>query len=197
VGVILTFSLFAQFSLLRVPQSLEAETRERAQRLPVFHSYRNDSIGSSRAAFHAGHNPKIMPMPTLAKNPAAARPKGYVRRHDQFHHQRSQPAKSQAHKTTKARQCHRFDQELPEDVFSACAEALRTPISRVRSVTDTSMIFITRCRPTISPTDEMATMAIATPPGDRVESINQIFGCFDTKLSGLPKGPAGVRVTYP
>gem|GEM_PF-5164240 len=35
-----------------------------------FYSYRKDSIGSSRAAFQAGHNPKTMPIPTLAKNPA-------------------------------------------------------------------------------------------------------------------------------
>ena len=35
------------------------------------YSYRKDSIGSNFAAFHAGHSPKIMPMPTLAKKPAA------------------------------------------------------------------------------------------------------------------------------
>lgn len=34
------------------------------------YSYLSDSIGSNRAAFHAGHSPKIMPMPTLAKKPA-------------------------------------------------------------------------------------------------------------------------------
>ena len=33
------------------------------------YSYRNDSIGSSRAAFHAGNRPKMMPMPTLATKP--------------------------------------------------------------------------------------------------------------------------------
>ncbi len=42
--------------------------------------------------------------------------------------------------------------------------ALRTPISRVRSVTETSMMFITPMPPTIKPTDEMTTMASAMPP---------------------------------
>ena len=41
--------------------------------------------------------------------------------------------------------------------------ALRTPISRVRSVTDTSMMFITPMPPTIRPTEEMTTIAIARP----------------------------------
>ena len=42
--------------------------------------------------------------------------------------------------------------------------ALRMPISRVRSVTDTSMMFITPMPPTIRPTDEITTIAIAMPP---------------------------------
>src|SRR2546423_6936262 len=44
--------------------------------LPSAHSYRSDSMGSRRAAFQAGHNPKIMPMPTLAKNPATGAHRG-------------------------------------------------------------------------------------------------------------------------
>ena len=66
--------------------------------------------------------------------------------------------------------------------------ALRTPISRVRSVTDTSMMFITPMPPTIRPTDEITTIATATPPviernvwmSDSVVSI--------PKLSGAPNG---------
>src|SRR5216684_3379606 len=42
--------------------------------------------------------------------------------------------------------------------------ALRTPISRVRSVTDTSMMFITPIPPTIKPTEEITTIAMAMPP---------------------------------
>src|SRR5207245_11600725 len=40
------------------------------------YSYLSDSIGSSFAAFHAGHSPKIMPMPTLAKKPAIGAHRG-------------------------------------------------------------------------------------------------------------------------
>lgn len=37
--------------------------------LEVLYSYLSDSIGSRRAAFHAGQSPKIRPMPTLATKP--------------------------------------------------------------------------------------------------------------------------------
>ena len=40
--------------------------------------------------------------------------------------------------------------------------ALRTPISRVRSVTDTSMMFITPMPPTSKPIEEITTMTSAT-----------------------------------
>src|SRR5438132_9562827 len=36
----------------------------------LIYSYLSDSIGSRRAAFHAGNSPKTMPMPTLATKPA-------------------------------------------------------------------------------------------------------------------------------
>ena len=42
---------------------------------------------------------------------------------------------------------HRLDKELPEDVPPAAPTAMRSPISRVRSVTETSMMFMSRCRP--------------------------------------------------
>ena len=40
------------------------------------YSYLSDSIGSRRAAFHAGNSPKTMPMPTLAKNPSGGAHQG-------------------------------------------------------------------------------------------------------------------------
>lgn len=46
-------------------------TLEASRQYQPPYSYLSDSIGSSRAAFHAGHNPKIMPIPTLATKPAA------------------------------------------------------------------------------------------------------------------------------
>ena len=42
--------------------------------------------------------------------------------------------------------------------------ALRTPISRVRSVTETSMMFITPMPPTSRPMEEITTMTSATVP---------------------------------
>ena len=41
--------------------------------------------------------------------------------------------------------------------------AMRMPISRVRSTTLTSMMFITPIPPTIRPTEEITTIAIASP----------------------------------
>jgi len=46
---------------------------------------------------------------------------------------------------------HGFQQELPGDVAAARADGLRIPISRVRSVTLTSMMFITPTPPMSRP----------------------------------------------
>ena len=43
-----------------------------------------------------------------------------------------------------------FDQELPQDVAARAPTAMRRPISRVRSVTDTSMMFMMPTPPTTS-----------------------------------------------
>jgi hypothetical protein len=48
--------------------------------------------------------------------------------------------------------------------FLVAPMALRMPISRVRSVTETSMMFMTPTPPTMSPTDETATMKRKRPP---------------------------------
>jgi hypothetical protein len=48
-------------------------------------------------------------------------------------------------------QRHRLCQELPDNVARRAPSALRTPISRVRSVTLTSMMFITPMPPTSRP----------------------------------------------
>ena len=49
--------------------------------------------------------------------------------------------------------------------------ALRTPISRVRSVTEIIMIATTPTPPTISPTLESAIIAMKKPGGDLVERV--------------------------
>jgi hypothetical protein len=72
--------------------------------------------------------------------------------------------------------------------------ALRTPISRVRSVTDTSMIFITPMPPTIRPTDEIATIAIAETARNRTEVIENTFRRLHPEIIVLPQTAlAGVR----
>jgi hypothetical protein len=51
------------------------------------------------------------------------------------------------------RNCHRMSRRL-------APRALRMPISRVRSVTDTSMMFMTPTPPTTRPMQEMAIMTM-------------------------------------
>ena len=52
-----------------------------------------------------------------------------------------------------------LEQELPEDLARRAPSAFRTPISRVRSVTEIIMIAITPMPPTIRAIDEMTTSA--------------------------------------
>src|ERR1039457_3710992 len=62
---------------------------------------------------------------------------------------------------------HRVMASVVNCVMMVCLVApiaLRMPISRVRSVTDTSMMFITPTPPTISPTLETAIMNATSPP---------------------------------
>ena len=66
------------------------------------------------------------------------------------------PSQSDADQAAEDAQHHRLDQELPEDVARLAPTALRMPISRVRSVTDTSMMFMMPMPPTSS---EMPAMA--------------------------------------
>src|SRR5205807_807803 len=152
------------------------------------YSYLNDSIGSSRAAFHAGHSPKIMPIPTLAKNPAAGAHNGtYEGMISLTTNEPSQPIANPikppkpVRVMASIRNCQRMS-------LRRAPRAFRTPISRVRSVTETSMMFMTPMPPTISPTDEMATMAIATPPVIEWKVLIKFSVVSIPKLSGWPKG---------
>ena len=63
----------------------------------------------------------------------------------------------------------RFDQELEQDVTIVGADALRRPISRVRSVTDTSMMFMMPMPPT--------TRLTAPMPPSSAESVPEIDDC--------------------
>ena len=61
--------------------------------------------------------------------------------------------------------------------------ALRTPISRVRSVTLTSMMFITPTPPTIRPTLETAIMNSTSPPVSWLHNFESESGPKISKLS--------------
>src|SRR5439155_5040963 len=101
--------------------------------LPYAHSYRSDSMGSRRAAFQAGHNPKIMPMPTLARKPAAGAHKGTYDGMISFTSRVSNQPIAKPTNPPKPvsviasiRNCQRMS-------LRRAPMALRTPISRVRS----------------------------------------------------------------
>ena len=55
-----------------------------------------------------------------------------------------------------------LDQHLRSRSWRRAPTAMRTPISRVRSVTEISMMFITPMPPTISPIDDSTTSTSAT-----------------------------------
>src|SRR5690348_8497348 len=62
--------------------------------------------------------------------------------------------------------------------------ALRTPISRVRSVTETSMMFMTPTPPTINPTLETANIKMKMPPVSWFQRSESASGVKMAKLSG-------------
>src|SRR5205809_2353851 len=66
--------------------------------------------------------------------------------------------------------------------------AFRTPISRVRSVTATSIIFITPTPPTIKPTLDTANMKINTAPVTWFHTSERESWVNTAKLSGLSGG---------
>ena len=68
-------------------------------------------------------------------------------------------AQRDADQSADRRQDRGLDQELEQDLARRAPSALRTPISRVRSVTEIDMIAITPMPPTISAIDEITTSA--------------------------------------
>ena len=85
-----------------------------------------------------------------------------------------------------------LDEELQQDVSGARApRALRMPISRVRSVTQTSMMFMMTMPPT---TSEMSAMAPATAPkelGDGGEEADEGVVGVELEGVGLHRGRRG------
>src|SRR5581483_11134174 len=129
------------------------------------YSYRKASIGSRREALKAGYMPKKMP--TDAENPMPIA----------NDHHGSEIGKPDARCTAQPMPAPRaMPINPPSDVRNAASirnwnrisarrapSALRTPISRVRSVTEIDMIAMTPMPPTINAIDEMTTSAKKVP----------------------------------
>ena len=130
------------------------------------YSYRSASIGSRREALNAGYIPKKMP--TDAENP---RPIANDHHGSEIGKPETrctaQPMRA-AEQRCRAGRRARSGTPPPSGTETGsrarrAPSALRTPISRVRSVTEIDMIAITPMPPTISAIDEMTTSAKNVP----------------------------------
>src|SRR5204863_5992507 len=126
------------------------------------YSYRRASTGSSRAARTAGYRPNKMPVIAAAPSAATTDPTGTWARTgvataitNAIRPPAIIPATPPASVSVAAstRNCHRISRRV-------APSALRTPISRVRSVTEIIMIATTPTPPTMSPTIDRATITM-------------------------------------
>ena len=120
-------------------------------------------MGSKREAFIAGHIPKNKPMLTEARKPTTTDQSGTAEYQpsDRIRKVRDRPARIPSTPPVPVRviASNRNCQVMS---LRRAPMALRTPISRVRSVTETSMMFITPMPPTMSPMDEITMVTITT-----------------------------------
>ena len=86
------------------------------------YSYLSDSIGSSRAAFHAGNRPNMTPIPTLATKPAMGAHSGTYDGMINFIKKRQQPADKQPDNTAESGQRRCLDQELKKNIALLCTD---------------------------------------------------------------------------
>ena len=84
------------------------------------------------------------------------------------------------------RQHHGFDQDLHHDVGCRAPSDLRMPISRVRSVTLTSMMFMMTMPPTTSEMQVTGTTTAATMPSNWSMKPRIASGVIVSKLSAWP-----------
>ena len=104
-------------------------------------------------------------MPTAAEKPSASATAHHGvcaggKSRDQRRGERADAvAEHESREPAEQAQHERLEQELQKDVMAFAPMALRMPISRVRSVTDTSMMFMIPMPPTSS---EMPTMPVIT-----------------------------------
>jgi HEAT repeat protein len=161
----------AQSSTRRAAQAalarLGGTTRAGFSLAPPAYSYRSASTGASRAARIAGQRPKKRPTTSETSRPAAiAHPGiavgivGYIQRKSSptlapVINPTSPPIPVNA--TASSRNCCTMSRRR-------APTALRMPISRVRSVTETSMMFITPTPPISRPIELSSSMTEVTAP---------------------------------
>ena len=95
-----------------------------------------------------------------------------------------------ADQAAEQRQCQGLDQELAEDVAAARAEAFRMPISRVRSRTETSMMFMIPMPPTTSAIEAMPAEQQGQRAADRRGGCEQLRLVEDLEVVGTAGGDA-------
>jgi hypothetical protein len=122
--------------------------------LPKRRSYLpGDAPRQRQSAKHRDHRQRAERDRRGARSPAVRRTSpAWAAVHRRGQAVRAQPARQAA----QARQQHAFQQEIRQDAPPRGAHALRSPISRVRSVTETSMMFITPTPPSVSVTTAIA-----------------------------------------
>src|SRR2546425_404297 len=152
------------------------------------HSYRNASTGSSLAARPAGTTPKISPIAIETAHATTALHTG-TRASNWSAALSSSPIESPSRMPStppinvsvaaSTRNCHKISRRV-------APMALRTPISRVRSVTETIMIAMTPIPPTSSATLESTSITRKNAPVSLLNT-SRIWSCvIRSKVSGSP-----------
>src|SRR3989449_7814492 len=152
------------------------------------HSYLNASTGSSLAARPAGTTPKISPIAIETAHATTALHTG-TRASNWSAALSSSPIESPSRMPStppinvsvaaSTRNCHKISRRV-------APMALRTPISRVRSVTETIMIAMTPIPPTSSATLESTSITTKNAPVNLLNT-SRIWSCvIRSKVSGSP-----------
>src|SRR2546426_2722286 len=152
------------------------------------HSYLNASTGSSLAARPAGTTPKISPIAIETAHATTALHTG-TRASNWSAALSSSPIESPSRMPStppinvsvaaSTRNCHRISRRV-------APRALRTPISRVRSVTETIMIAMTPMPPTSRATLESTSITRKNAPVSLLNT-SRIWSCvIRSKVSGSP-----------
>ena len=156
------------------------------------------TIGSSSAAFRAGYTPKKMPTHVATSSPAKmlhtaqAGRKAKMQRDDLRHADADEHADAPRQSAPSS--------PTPSGTAAGCRRAvapsaLRTPISRVRSVTLTSMMFMMTMPPTTSEIAAIATATASKPAESGFHSPTSVSLVSSVKLSLRRAGRAAGRAS--